>query len=192
MFYNSQNQTEARPHQKYQAKSLVGVLLILVAVSFYVFAVKPISDEVTKKSEELVTRVAEASVLQKKVDDFKKQEGTLQLNEEKKRQILSAIPIGINQDEVIRDIVDVAAKRDITLRSISFSKSTSADQSVNVLRVSASFEGSYSDLINFLQGIEGNQRRFKINSISVQVNSENLSMSDRVSFSLTMDSFYQD
>lgn len=192
MFYKPQTQTEVHPRQKYQAKSLIGVLLILVAVSIYVFLLKPLSDEVDKKEQELTTRIAEADTLQIKVDDFKKQEDALQLNEEKKRQILSAIPIGINQDEVIRDIVEIAAKQDITLRSVSFSKSISGDKSVNVLRVSASFEGSYSDLINFLQGIEGNKRRFKINSISVQVSSESLSMSERVSFSLTMDSFYQD
>lgn len=194
MFYKEekQQQTETKPYRKSQTKSFVGVFMILVAVSLYVFMLKPVSLAVDEKEQEVLTRQSEVNVLQEKIDSFKKQEEDLQLNDEKKRAILSAIPIGINQDEVIRDVVEVATKNDITLRSISFSKNSTGQNNVNVLRVSASFEGSYTDLINFLQGVEGNQRRFMIGSISVQMTAQSSTMTDRVAFSLTMDSFYQE
>jgi len=191
MFYKTQTQTE-KPYKKSQSKTLLGVLLVLVAVAVYVLLLKPFSDGLAKKEVDLSTKNAEVASLNTAIDSLKKQEAEFQLTEDKKNNILKVVPIGLNQDQVIRDVVEVAAKEGISLRSISFSKSALKDKNVNVLRVSAGFDGVYDDLINFLKDVEGNERRFKINSINVQLNPSDLSLSKRVSFSLTMDSFYQD
>ncbi|MFA6992354.1 MAG: GspMb/PilO family protein [Candidatus Gracilibacteria bacterium] len=185
-----QTQVESSPKKKSQAHTLFGVLLVLIAVSLYAVLMKPLSATVDQNAQDLSMKNAEVDSLNLKIDDFKKKEADFKLSDEKKRQILSAIPIGMKEDEVIRDIVAIAVANDVTLKSVSFSRSSLNEYNVNVLRISASFEGSYEELVNFLKEVEGNKRRFNVNSISVQVNPSDLSLSKRVSFSLTMDSFY--
>ena len=80
---------------------------------------------------------------------------------------------------------------DIELHSISFGKGQVNEQGVASLRISASFEGNYLDLTDFLEGLEQNARLFIVDSISVQVSQAEISNIERANFSLTIEAFFQ-
>lgn len=171
---------------------LVGIVLIMAVIAGYIFFTKPLADgvavikaDITSKNEEIATLKTEVETLQKAEQEFS-------LSTEVQRlESLKAIPVDMDQDEVIRDLVQIAATYDIELNSISFGKGSSAKQEVGALRVNASFEGSYNDLTDFLQGLEQNARLFKVDSISVQVSKVDVSNFSRATFSLTIDTFFQ-
>ena len=73
-------------------------------------------------------------------------------------EISQKIPLGINQDEMIRDLINIAKNNDIEITSISFSKGMSANPEIGTLKINSGFEGNYSDLLNFLKSIEQNSR----------------------------------
>ncbi|MBT3864512.1 hypothetical protein HOE67_03730 [Candidatus Peregrinibacteria bacterium] len=172
--------------------SLVGVILILGSVALYAFYTSSLSDEYDDAKVSIETKTDEAEVLSARIDVLKEAEGKMGLETEvQKKTLLDSIPVGLNQDDVIEDLVDIAASNDVVLHSVSFGKVKDLYEGVSALQISASFEGNYNDLIHFLKGIEGNARLFKVSSINVQVNYlEELDL-NRVSFSLSMNAYYQ-
>lgn len=104
---------------------------------------------------------------------------------------LAAVPKGLNQDEVIRNLIEVADNYDIDLNAINFARANTNFDGVGLLKINASFEGNYSDLIDFLSGLEDSERLFKVNSINVQIADTSISGLSRANFSLAIDTFYQ-
>ncbi len=172
--------------------SLIGVLLLIGSVAAYAFFVRPMWEDYGSAKADITTKEDKVSELSEKLDSYKNAEKTMDLETEvQKLTLLKSVPIGVNQDEVIEDLVDIAEEHEISLRSVSFGLSDGFYESVGALRINASFEGVYGDLITFLKGIETNSRLFKVTSISVQVSQfEDLDVK-QVTFSLSIDAFYQ-
>lgn len=186
------HESEIKIKKNSKTRSMIGVLLVLLSISSYVFFVKSVANDLSVAKASLLTEEAELEDLKAIVNAFEKGEKELDLTEVKRREILKAIPVGLNQDDVIRDIVDIAESYDIELNSLSFSMSPSAQSTIGALKINSSFEGNYNDLITFLEGIETNARILRVESISVQINALDLSDVKRATFSLTMDTYYQD
>jgi len=173
--------------------SVLGLVLMFVALAAYLFYGKPL----VKAHDILLKNLDDQSVVLQK---FKDEEAEIESIKEEygltdsleQLEVLAAIPIGLGQDEVLRTLISIAEENDIDLSSISFSLSGSDVENVNVLSISSSFQGSYYDLISFLEGLETDSRLFKVNNISVQVNKTGISGLDRVHFSLSIDTFYQE
>lgn len=173
-------------------KSLIGVFLILISVLFYVLFLRPISSEVSVLKADVASKTSELEQLKGKMGEVKDAEQKLKVTTEVERQqSLQAVPSNINQDEVIRDLIDIAAAYDIALRSLSFGKGTASATGINSLRINASFEGNYTDLLSFLEGIEHNGRFLRVESISAQINKVEVFDIDRVTFSLSIEAFFQ-
>ena len=172
--------------------SLIGILLLIGSVAAYAFFVRPLWDEYSVAKADITSKEDMVKELSDKIDSYRDAETAMDLETEvQKLTLLNSVPIGVNQDEVIEDLVDVAAENEIVLRSVSFGLSEGYYEQVGALKINASFEGGYGDLINFLKGIENNSRLFKVTSISVQVSQfEDLDIK-KVTFSLSIDAFYQ-
>jgi hypothetical protein len=172
--------------------SLIGVLLLIGGVAAYAFFVRPMWNDYGSAKADITSKEDKVAELTEKIDSYRDSEKTMDLETEvQKLTLLKSVPIGVNQDEVIEDLVDIAEEHKISLRSVSFGLSDGFYESVGALRINASFEGGYGDLINFLKGIETNSRLFKVTSISVQVSQfEDLDVK-KVTFSLSIDAFYQ-
>lgn len=190
MLGNTEKEIGLRPAS---AKStLFGILLVVVAIFVYVFFVKTLKVDIGQLEADLLTQNAELEkivVELKKADEAQKSLNLASTVE--KTQSLKAVPEAMQQDEVIRDLITIARVYDITLKSISFSKGSGPRTDVGGLRVSASFEGNYLDLTSFLQGLEENDRLFKVESISVQIGQLALSDIERANFSLSMLTYFQ-
>lgn len=187
-------QEQVQPYRSYSSKKkhLIGILLILVAVLGYVFYSSPLSDYVSGIEANVTSKSAEIEQLRQQVTDLTAAEEELEVTTEvQRRQSLMSIPVNMEQDEVIRDLIGIAEAYDVELNSISFGEGSSDAEGVSSLRINASFAGNYSDLISFLEGIEENDRFLKVDSISAQVSRINVFDIERVTFSLSIEAFFQ-
>jgi Tfp pilus assembly protein PilO len=175
-----------------QILSIVGVVLLIGSVAFFAFFLRPLWNDHGEMQSEIDGKELQVSTIQTKIDEYKESERKMDLGSEvQKRTLLNSIPVGVNQDEIIEDLVDIAADNNIEFHSVSFGLSDGVYEDVGALRISASFQGGYGDLIHFLKGLESNARLIKVTAINVQVEHIEDVNVNKVTFSLTMDSYYQ-
>jgi len=176
-----------------RAITLVGVFLILLSVLALTFFVRPFSQKVDAIKTDVSSKTQELDALKQQVADMENAENTLGLTSELERlEMLSLIPVGLKQDEAIKDIVQLAEDNNITLTSIGFGKGMTDKEKIGTLQVSSSFDGTYEDLISFLKALEQNKRMFRVNSISVQLMDTDVMGLKRAIFALSMETFYQE
>ena len=172
--------------------SIVGAFFVLVSVVVFTFLARPISSEVSVLKADTLIQKETVDSIKAQIMDLEEAEQELGITTEvKKSQAKGSIPPSMNQDDVIRDVIEISEENDIELRSIGFGKGSSDKEGISTLSINASFEGNYSDLTLFLKGIEGNQRLFRVNSINVQINKIEVINISRATFSISMDAFYQ-
>ncbi len=171
---------------------IIGVFLILASIALYLFYAKSLSGEVSVFQESLSVKKTELETLKQQIFEFTTAEEEYGISTDVQRfESLKAIPSEMNQDEVIRDFIEITDTYDIELKSLSFGTGSSSYEDINSLRINSSFEGNYSDLVSFLEGIEQNARIFKIDTISVQINELDVLDIKRATFSLAIEAFYQ-
>lgn len=171
--------------------ALVGIFLILLVVFGYVFYTKGVASNVSQMNADITSKNLQIESSKAKVAEMTKAEKELDLSSEvKKTELLKSVPKDVAQDQMIRDIIDTSRLHDIKLNSIGFGKGASSKEGVGSLRINASFEGSYNDLVSFLESLEQNARVLIVDSISVQLGKADLLDSTRATFSLSMQAFY--
>jgi Tfp pilus assembly protein PilO len=172
-------------------KPIAGAVMILIALVLYAFLARPFSADLSHVQADISSKSEEIETMQERIALFSKTAEENELTDIKKLEINTKIPVGMNQDEVLTDLYDVAKDNDIELNSVSFGKGVSGKEGIGSLRVNASFEGNYQDLIRFLTGIEENSRYFKVSSINVQISALDITSIKRATFSLSFDTYYQ-
>lgn len=173
--------------------SIVGLLLLLGAVTAYALYLRPVLGEYNDLKASVSDKEEVISELEDKIDVYKSAEGKADVTTDVQRlSLLNSIPVGVEQDAVIESVIKIAEANDIELRSVSFGLSEGYKDDIGVLKINASFEGDYGDLMNFLEGIEQNARLLKVTSVNVQVSQFEGVDVKRVTFSLSMDAFYQE
>ncbi|MBT4917154.1 type 4a pilus biogenesis protein PilO [Candidatus Peregrinibacteria bacterium] len=177
---------------KSKTGTIIGSFLVLISVVVLTFLARPVASEVSVLKANTDAQKATLETIKAQISELEQAEQDLGLTTEvKKSQAKGSIPANMDQDEVIRDVIEISEENDIQLKSIGFGKGSSDKEGLSTLSVNASFEGNYSDLISFLKGIEENQRLFRVNSISVQINKIEIIDISRATFSISMDAFYQ-
>jgi len=173
-------------------KTMIGVFLVLASIAGYVFFTSGIAADVDTLKADVATKTVELDSVKSQVDQMEEAQEVLDLSTEVKRlDSLKAIPVNMDQDDVLRDIVDIADDNEIELTTIGFGNGVNSDNNVGVLRVNAGFQGDYGDLTNFLEGLEQNARLFRVDSINVQVDDLDISSIKKVVFSLSMEAYFQ-
>jgi Tfp pilus assembly protein PilO len=192
MFDTKQNEQEVAITSSSRIRPLVGVMLILASLAVYVFVASPVSSSFSAMNDQISAKVQETAKIKDQLKQFDEISKQLDLSTEvQQMEVLKSVPLTMQQDQVIRDVITIAKNNDIDLHSISFGQGTSGKEGISTLKVNASFEGYYSDLLSFLEGIEQNGRALHVSSISVQMSASDVSKTQRATFSLSMDSFYQ-
>lgn len=186
------NEQEIRFTESSNKTSLIGVFMIVLAVAGYTFLVRPVSTRLDALKADVLAKTTQVQELKTRLDNLNKAEQELQLTSEVQRvESRKAVPVGINEDQVIKDIIQIAEDNNVNLNSISFAKGSSNKEGIGSLRISSTFEGNYGDLTNFLVGLEQNGRIFRVDSVSVQINKLAISDLERASFSLSIDTYFQ-
>ena len=193
MLSKTEDEKEIMGGKNSNKSSLLGSVLIIFAIALYVFFTRPLLSDVRALNDNVLSSQEELVSLQEKIEEYKVIEQEYDLTTQVKRdQILKSITSDLNQDEVIRDVIEITDEYDIVLNSLSFSKGSSSSDEINTLRISASFEGNYSDLTAFLKGLELNERLFDVKTISVYVTELKILDIKRATFSLTINAYYLD
>ncbi|MFA6528427.1 MAG: type 4a pilus biogenesis protein PilO [Candidatus Gracilibacteria bacterium] len=167
--------------------NLISMILLLVVIIGAVFYINPMKEQVTALSTELASKDTEVAELSARIAELETLRDEIGESGATEGKLLLQVPEGMDQSGIINDLNDLAIQAGIALNGMSFS-AVDGDTS-SVLGVSASFDGDYDDLINFLETVEDNTRKIRVKSISVQ-----LSEKDTVphaSFSLLMECYYQ-
>lgn len=186
-------ETKVEFRQTSAVKPIIGSLLIILAVAAYVFYVRPFSASVDVLKADIAAKEEEVKALSAKVQQYEAATKELGLSNEVERfEVTNSIPAGVRQDEVIRDLIDIAELNKISLSSLSFGKGKTQKEGISSLRISSSFSGSYEDLLDFLKSIEQNARLLRINSINVQLTKLDVLALERATFSLSMEAFFQE
>ncbi|MCK9186585.1 type II secretion system protein M [Candidatus Gracilibacteria bacterium] len=171
--------------------ALIGIFLLLVVVVGYVFFTRGLSSKVNQMNVDITSKNLQIESSKAKIAEMTAAEEELDLSSEvKKTELLKSVPKDVDQDQIIRDIIDTAKVHDITLNSIGFGKGASSKEGVGSLRINASFEGNYNDLVSFLESVEQNARVLIVDSINVQLGKTDLLDATRATFSLSMQAFY--
>jgi len=167
--------------------NLLSVLLLAAAVVAVIFFVNPMQSEVDDMKLQLDEKEAELADLTSQVaalEAMREELGSSGVSEEK---LLLQVPEGVDQDQLIADMADLASEAGVDLHGMSFS-AIEGDQT-GAVAISASFDGNYQDLIGFLESIEKNGRKLRVRSINVQLFEE--SSVARANFSLLIEAYYQ-
>lgn len=188
-----EQETKVEFRQTSAVKPIIGSLLIILTVAAYVFYVRPFSASVDVLKTDIAAKEKEVKTLSAKVQQYEAATKELGLSNEVERfEVTNSIPAGVRQDEVIRDLIDIAELNKISLSSLSFGKGKTQKVGISSLRISSSFSGSYEDLLDFLKSIEQNARLLRINSINVQLTKLDVLALERATFSLSMEAFFQE
>lgn len=168
--------------------NLLSVALLLAVVLGLLFFVNPMRTEIGLLETNLTEKELQVDDLSAKVAELeaiREEVGSSGISEDK---LLTQVPEGVSQDELIVDLSEVSIAAGIELHGMSFSI-VENEEGVGVITVSASFDGDYEDLIGFLQAIEDSARKIKVKSINVQLSSEDDVA--KANFSLLMEAYYQ-
>ncbi|MDP2624653.1 MAG: type 4a pilus biogenesis protein PilO [Candidatus Peregrinibacteria bacterium] len=165
--------------------------LIIVAILVGVLVWQPASEEVDSLKSDLATKESELASFQNDLADLVSLEAELPVAESERERILAAVPLGLNQDQLVENLSEIVDKVGMSLNSMTFSLQNTQATGADVVSISASITGNYNDLVTLLKEFESNDRVFNVTSIGVQLND----VSDEgyvMGFSLTLEAYYQE
>ena len=171
------------------SQSLIAAVFLIAALVIALFVWQPFQEEVKTLQADLVTKEATLAQLEGEVARLQSLEANLPVAESERERILGAVPIGLNQDQLVSDLDDIAGDVGVSLNAMSFSLATQGKESV--VSMVANFHGEYADLITLLKALENNDRLFQVNSVSVQFSEDDESDDQLMNFSVTLEAYYQ-
>ncbi len=180
------DQTPDQKQKFYLGTAAVLVLVMLIAVPLAVFPLNGKLDDAKSLRDDVLGKKAGVQQQLKVLQDA--ETALSGVSEVKQSEYLDAIPDGVQQDTLIKNLNDLATKYGVVLSGVQFGLSDTQELPKRV-NMSASFQSGYSDLLEFLRAIEANRRRIHVKTISVQVIPQ--ASTSAVNFSLEMEAFYQ-
>lgn len=169
---------------------LVSALVLVIALVVMQFLVFPMVDQNgaletqrTQLSDENTQMVAKIAELQRVQDSLSS------VTDVEKMQLLSSVPLQMQQDQLLLDLNRLALSHNMTLQNVSFSPQSAAT-GVKTVSMNANFVGTYASLTDFLKALEENSRKVVVKTLSVQVGTSEKG-AETVNFSLQLEAFYQ-
>lgn len=168
-----------------QLSQLFSIILLFFIILGGVFFVMPMRENIAILDVQKVASADELQQLQSQYDSLAQVAAQVDASSGAKVELLNAVPVGIDEGKLLDEIVSIADEFEVTMNSVSFSKSSDNDFG-NILGVTANFKGSYEQLVSFLQKIENAKRLMRVTALSVQLTSTEDSI-----FNLSIETYYQ-
>jgi Tfp pilus assembly protein PilO len=171
---------------------LVSFLLFLVTLLGVIFYVKPLWDDVNSLAMGRDDKLTQKTDLQEVLADLQQVQESLNTGTEIGRETsLAAIPERLEEDKLITEIVKIVRENNVFMGGISFSiPGSSPAGEIAKAGININLTGTESSLINFLRGIEASSRKIVVNSVSVQMAS-NESGVQLANFNVSMETYFQ-
>lgn len=172
--------------------SLLTLLVFLAVFLGAIFYVKPLWDDVSSLSLGRDDKMQQKDQLSSQLQTLQNVQKSIQQSSEVAQQTtLNAIPERLQQDQLITDLTGISKTNDIILNSVNFSVNAADTDRIKRSTVTANLTGDMSGLLGFLKGIEANQRKLTVKSVSVQTGTTDTGI-PRVNFNVNMETFYLD
>ena len=168
-----------------QSSQLISISLLFLIIVGTVIFVLPMRDDIAAYEGQKATLAQEVATLDVPYADLSALSKEVSQSESTKQKLLSAVPSGYDQDALILELTSIASETGFELSALSFSIGQNPDYGATVT-VSTSVKGSFDQMVDFLQKLEGADRLMRVTNVSVQ----RMSASD-VAFTLTIESYYQ-
>ncbi|MBT6068983.1 type 4a pilus biogenesis protein PilO [Candidatus Peregrinibacteria bacterium] len=177
---------------KSNIKNVVSLLLALAILVIYMYYIQPSSEKLEEKRLEKAQMEEQLTDLQNSVDELLALQASIPKSVGERQLLLAQVPTDLDQDGLIKDLNRLASNRGIELKNIGFAlQGVDQETGVGVVTMATGFEGTYQDLINLLADVENNVRKLRVKNISVQVLEVSREVSAEVSFTLTIEAYYQ-
>lgn len=169
----------------HNTRIIIALIMIIVSVAGIFLLLIPKKTEFDENTTNLAQKQAELSRLKSQLVSFQEVETSFEGSEVTRKDILNFIPEKINQDDIINALSEIASDNQVSINSLSFGTGAERDLDVQVVTINLNVTGMHSNLIKFLEGIEGSGRKFRVNTISLQILSSGLE-----NMSITLEAFY--
>lgn len=136
-------------------------------------------------------KAQQKSQLIEKIDYFKRlQQKVAESSEVSQETSLSAIPEKLDQDALLVTLQNIASANDIILNGVNFSiSSTAVPGKMTKATINLNLTGDQDRLVNFLRGIETNNRKMLVKTIAVQFGRTAEGIK-RANFNVSIDVYY--
>ncbi len=159
-------------------------LAVLIAIACFYFAYSKLLPQYKAHKAELALTQAEVKAIDVKIRSLDSSKSTLADLGDVVNKMLIAVPDGKDAPNLVTELEALAIKHKVYIPNIQISEPTStAESENNTISVSLSASGGYSDLHQFIQGIEKDLRFMNIENMTIS------SVGDQVSVSLQIDTF---
>ncbi|MDP4007957.1 MAG: type 4a pilus biogenesis protein PilO [Candidatus Peregrinibacteria bacterium] len=174
-------------------KNIISLILVLAILVVYMYYIQPSRGVLAQDTQNLVASEQKLNDLKNSVAELESLKASIPESAAQRQLLLAQVPTEVDQDGLIKDLNRLAQSRGIELKNIGFSLAKAdPNTKVGVITMSTGFEGTYQDLINLLADIEKNARRMRVKNISVQVLEVSRDVSANVTFTLAIESYYQE
>ncbi|MBU1445648.1 hypothetical protein KKD70_00075 [Patescibacteria group bacterium] len=161
-------------------KTILGVIiLITVVVGIFMFLL-PKKDEFDGNNIKATQQQAQLTSLKSQLAKIEALESEFSGGEVTKKDFLYLIPEDIEQDQIIETFANISEENKVSINSMSFGIGLEPDAAINMLNISLNVSGAHQNLISFIEGLEESGRKFKVETLSVQIlenKLENMSIS---------------
>lgn len=174
-------------------KMMLAMLMFLAVLIAGIMYINPLWAEVSSLTIGRDEQAIQRDQLQKKLTELQLVQQNLNLQTEVSRETnLNAIPVGFEEDKLIKDINAIADQSKVLINGIGFSQPENVGPGeVGKVTVSTNLSADEGDLLTFLRLVESDSRKILVKSISVQnVAGEDTSIK-RVNFNLSMETYFQ-
>ena len=168
-----------------QFSQLFAILLLFLMILGSVLFVFPMRGDVETLQVTEATLAEELVALETEYESLAALAEDVSTSEITKQSLMAAVPSGYAQDDLILELSDMASELGFPLNAVNFSDTVSQEFG-NTITISASFSGTYEQLIAFLQKLETADRLLRVLSLNVQ----RTSTSD-ISFNISLEAYYQ-
>ncbi|MFC1600283.1 hypothetical protein ACFL3T_04615, partial [Patescibacteria group bacterium] len=142
--------------------TIIAVILLVIAIVAIFLFVLPLKDQLETVKADLTSEQTELNKLNAEIVKFNKLEDSFTGGEVTKNDVLNLVPENIEQAEVINTFSDLTDEHGLSFNSISFNASSSVDENSNVLNITTNLTGKHENLIDFLEALETNSRKFRV------------------------------
>ena len=175
-------------HSRFTFFTFVLFLLVFLGGVFYI---KPLWDEVQTlnssvaqqqdKNEQLTTQLQNLQNLQQALGSA---------SEVSQKTALNAIPERLEQDRILADLSEIAEQNQVIINSYNFNIAQNSVDKVKKATLNVNLSSEEDELLGFLKGVENNERKLLVKTVSVQAGRIADSSTPRVNFNLSMEAYY--
>lgn len=143
---------------------LVFAALMYVYLTYFIF---PSYTRIAELNTELMTKKKVAADRDKAQKMLKNLDSYLEKSKAELEALEKKVPYNVRLPELVVNIDSKMSSLGMTLQTVSVGEPDTANKEYDIIPVNVSMEGKYDDIISFIKYIEGNERKFVIDSFKL-------------------------